>query len=1104
MKIQTVRFKNLNSLAGEWEIDLTDDVYIADGIFAITGPTGSGKTTILDAICLALYGCTPRLKTISNSTNEIMHRRATDCSAEVEIAIGNFMYRCTWAQKRAYGKPDGALQQPRHEIAEVRPNETDKDKILTTKKSEVPKLVEELTGMDYKRFTRSVMLAQGNFAAFLNATADERSPLLEQITGTEIYSQISIKVHERNRDEKAQLDQLKAKGEGIELLPEEETTALRKEKEALKQKETLLQRKIGQCRTGIDWHEEGRRIAQSLADAEQEETDWTEQREAADENLRRLERGEAAASMEGEYQRVTTLRESRDTTNASLSENLAALPDVKNAALQAKNAVHIQKQSLTGAQEQAERAAPVIRKVRELDQKVQSGTDQLREAAVGKERADRDWKKVCTDIRQGIQTWNRTPEETEAAAWFLDENGIPCSSTSIFTETRSIAAELAAVIPGDAAHLMPADTEFRCSGAYTGIDELALTLANIPWYSEPAILRAERERIQNQKTELTLLRDRLPDADEESRTIQKLSERLYEKREEYTGYEKELTRCSHERERQEFLTKQMEENARLAARVYDLEAERSHLRTGEPCPLCGSTIHPYTEDTAVLPRVMEEELRREHQTLSALHEEETHLHQAMAGCGSEAKTAQERLKEIREQAAQQKADWADGCKSCGLDPDAPDAGAMVDAALEEANEAIARKYRAETAIQILKEDIRTAKTLIRDCRQAVLMFSDVERYTARTEDIRKELAEIQRKRQDLLPDMSPEDAEERFSRIIRAEEEKLEAADCEHRAKERETADLEATIRTLGDSLHKLEEELEKSERRFHDMVCNAGFFGEEDFVSALLTPEEKAAYTREKDRLDHWQVAIATKRETAQKKAEAHRMQADAIKDEATLTEELNALTSAVEETNTRRGEIRQKLREEEEKRARSAEQQILIAAQEAETSRWSELNTLIGSSTGKTFRNFAQGLTFAVMVASANRQLQMMNGRYLLRQNQEQPLELEVMDNEQGGAIRSTKNLSGGESFLVSLALALGLASMASGKIQVDSLFLDEGFGTLDEDALEMALSTLSSLRDQGKMIGVISHVPALKERIATVISVTKKSGGRSVIDGPGVIRH
>jgi len=138
--------------------------------------------------------------------------------------------------------------------------------------------------------------------------------------------------------------------------------------------------------------------------------------------------------------------------------------------------------------------------------------------------------------------------------------------------------------------------------------------------------------------------------------------------------------------------------------------------------------------------------------------------------------------------------------------------------------------------------------------------------------------------------------------------------------------------------------------------------------------------------------------------------------------------------------------------------------------------------------------------MVSHANRQLADMSDRYLLIRDDLQPLELNVVDNYQAGEIRSTRNLSGGESFMVSLALALGLSRMASRNVRVDSLFLDEGFGTLDEEALDGALTTLSALHQENKVIGIISHVPALKDRISTQISVTPLSGGRSTISGPG----
>ena len=177
-------------------------------------------------------------------------------------------------------------------------------------------------------------------------------------------------------------------------------------------------------------------------------------------------------------------------------------------------------------------------------------------------------------------------------------------------------------------------------------------------------------------------------------------------------------------------------------------------------------------------------------------------------------------------------------------------------------------------------------------------------------------------------------------------------------------------------------------------------------------------------------------------------------------------------------------------------------IEAQKKECLRWNTLKELIGSADGNKFRNFAQGLTFEIMKAHANRQLQKMTDRYLLVRDASEPLELNVIDNYQAGEVRSTKNLSGGESFIVSLALSLGLSRMASRNVRVDSLFLDEGFGTLD-DALETALDTLTELQQDGKLIGVISHVPALKERIGTQISVIRETSGRSILCGPGCLR-
>ena len=202
MKILSLRLKNLNSLQGEWKIDFRLPPFRDNGLFAISGPTGAGKSTLLDAICLALYHETPRLKTISASSNEIMSRHSADCLAEVEFEVKGRLYRAFWSQRRARDKADGALQPPRVELADG------DGTILTSHSNDKLKRIEAITGLDFARFTKSMLLAQGGFAAFLNASANERAELLEELTGTDVYGQLSQRAFEQARDARNALEQL--------------------------------------------------------------------------------------------------------------------------------------------------------------------------------------------------------------------------------------------------------------------------------------------------------------------------------------------------------------------------------------------------------------------------------------------------------------------------------------------------------------------------------------------------------------------------------------------------------------------------------------------------------------------------------------------------------------------------------------------------------------------------------------------------------------------------------------------------------------------------------------------------------------------------------
>ena len=199
MKILAIHIKNLNSLRGEWHIDLTDNAYTSDGIFAVTGPTGAGKTTIFDAICLALYSQTPRLGRITSGSNEIMSKHTRECYAEVTFTVNGRRYTASCQQRKS---KNGSLQPVNHILSDL-----DTGTIIADRNT--PAEIEKITGMDFKRFTQAVMLEQGGFDAFLKANRGERSQILEMLTGTEIYGTISTMIYERTTAEQHKLEAIR-------------------------------------------------------------------------------------------------------------------------------------------------------------------------------------------------------------------------------------------------------------------------------------------------------------------------------------------------------------------------------------------------------------------------------------------------------------------------------------------------------------------------------------------------------------------------------------------------------------------------------------------------------------------------------------------------------------------------------------------------------------------------------------------------------------------------------------------------------------------------------------------------------------------------------
>ncbi|HBF45817.1 MAG TPA: exonuclease subunit SbcC, partial [Shewanella frigidimarina] len=293
MKILSLRFKNINSLKNEWKIDFTQSPFAENGLFAITGPTGSGKTTILDAICLALYHRTPRLSNISKTTNELMTHGTAECLAEVEFEVKGVAYRAFWSQRRSRDKADGNLQDAQVELAKLSDG-----KILASQIKRKTELIEEITGLDFARFTKSMMLSQGQFAAFLNAEANERAELLEELTGTEIYSLISARVHQHFSDAKTNLKVLEAKLGSVELFDQQQVVVQQLQIEQLNQALVIDQQQLAQLSQFITWAGRTEQSQQTLVNVQAQQQQALSSVQQHSDELTRLEHSEPAQQIQ--------------------------------------------------------------------------------------------------------------------------------------------------------------------------------------------------------------------------------------------------------------------------------------------------------------------------------------------------------------------------------------------------------------------------------------------------------------------------------------------------------------------------------------------------------------------------------------------------------------------------------------------------------------------------------------------------------------------------------------------------------------------------------------------------------------------------------------
>lgn len=1217
MKILTLRLKNLNSLKGEWKIDFSQSPFAENGLFAITGPTGAGKTTLLDAICLALYHQTPRLGPISTSSNEIMTRGTAECLAEVEFEVKGIAYRAFWSMRRARDNPEGNLQQAITELAEVATG-----KVLATQIRQKSDEVEHLTGLDFGRFTRSMMLSQGDFAAFLNANEADRAELLEQLTGTEIYGQISSRAHQRYTEAKQDLRESEAQADNFQLLTPELKQQLQDEQSQLLQNQQASEQQIRHWQAHFNWWENVIAARQKQKQTQESAEHAQQAINNAQSELDTLARSEPAERLRMPWMLLKNVSKELEKLNVQIRDKQQAkIALEQQLSVAAESLAQAEQDVLTARQETQSQEALITNKVLPLDSQIQAVTskqadkqqelnriqDQLKALQLQNitltEELDNLTKQrqIAHDYLQNHQSDATLGEHLNG--WALQMQQIEKENQSAFLLSQEIDSlqQQSKRFTEDKATLLQAKQQYSDTlKQYQQLFEQK-TRQWLQWLET-----GDEEALEAQ---LAAIHHRWPDY-HNAKSVQKSYLQSLDEKKQYEsalhtllGKQQALTDSRKQLAEQYKVQHQLfEDLRRMVSQEEQLAQFRQHLDNGQECPLCGATEHPRQAGLAVdIPETVQrrneaeasykqteeqgkqvreeldsctrqvseirdrlqqctqrlDELNAYWQTLVAklqydlpiadqagFEALESTLNKEAERIGAQLKTLRQLDKECQEtkrnlDSIQQEQDKAEGehkllaqkeqslqqaiqktekqhheilqniktnqellsaqIRQQGSEPAAQQLAAWI----EQKRSDVACYQSHNQTLQNLNQHISVKQTKQNVVEQQVKEISEQQTgQQQEADELTEQLSALKQQRVALFGDKSVTDIRQKLSERQQNAEQKHQQQLLLHRQAEQTHTELSSAISMLVGSQQERQKELQEQQHNWLSLLQQSPFESQQDFEKALLPEHDRARLAGLKRMLEadlqrsttlleeaNRQLAVLDKAEHA---AAWQEVPVDDVSDK------LQQLQRDKDLIVGRKGQIEQQLLadQQESERQHALSQQIEVKRQNYDD--LSYLHSLIGSASGDKFRKFAQGLTLDNLVYLANKQLDRLHGRYLLKRKDEEGLALSVLDTWQGDVERDTKTLSGGESFLVSLALALALSDLVSHKTSIDSLFLDEGFGTLDTETLDIALDALDNLNASGKMIGVISHIEAMKERIPTQLRVTKKSGlGVSELD-------
>ena len=1126
LQLEILNLASLDKQGGEI-INFEEGALGESTIFSIVGPTGSGKSTLLDAICLALYNRAPRYPRKKGDKNQnIEIFGAADASESNRLAPTDSRNILTRGKKECYSKltllaNNGSIyraewhvrfQRVRYENAKTALYKIARNGEEVTEEAANWNELPNIIGLDYDQFLRTVLIAQGSFANFLTAKENERYELLEKLIGCEeTYTNIATEIKKAKDQATDAYNQMAASVEAVKqnLLNDEELAQLKEEIARLEKAEKELDSQLQAISKELQWFEENDKQIKQIAICQ------TDMEQAAD-AIKAMQTQILRLQLHDEVQPAVNLLQEVERQTQSIHEQeeniLKAEGNIKSqesAISESEKTLASLKEAVSKAQEQLEKALPVIAEARALKTKMEAAMPNLKEKKEALELAQKENLTAQKDVEENTRNIQKWETETEKA------------NLALKTTQEEIAKQKQVLHEATQAAEQAWETE-RNKTAGQNIEELQSHKS------------ATEKKLQDVQQAIKVVAH----LDAATTEKQKNEERILVLGKRNAEIDEALGKLTIEALTQETLTLR---NAYTLMVSEKWEIHRANLTEGKPCPLCGSTTHPYHTDNRQFEEAtteLSQLLKAKENLLKLQQKEEKDLSGERKQNDGEVQTLQKQQEKLSGEIATYEEDWK---ALIAQYPKIPKAEAELKSLLpiyenkaKDASSKLSLFNKIQKEIERLtqlkdkavkdeaayeskastiqnKAQESTSACATKLAEQKALTINLISQQKSKKEaygkalqawnSTKKEMEEWQEKYKQILNGEEPDAAEQR---LTAAKDEATKAADTQNENINKLKAELAnskgshqtmlSQNKTMKENLQEKEKELdlwiEEYNKQLEEKSIEPPFIDRNTIREMLHSAEDWNAIRREKDEKEK---AVASTTALYQSAEKAHQQHLE--HQPAQTRDALLAIQQEYQERSQRNELIaanaRMQNHQEALKQLGDKAEALQLVTQEKDD--WTAITDAIGAD-GKTLRKIAQCYTLSFLIAHANQEIRKFNSRYELQQVKHS-LGIRVIDHDRADDIRDTTSLSGGETFIVSLGLALGLSALSSRNISFENLFIDEGFGTLDPDTLATVIDSLAMLQSsQGKKVGVISHTDTMSERITTQIRIIKNGNSGS----------